>query len=500
MESKKKGGWQYYHTIWVLFFLAWMISYVDRALMTPIISWMIANKVAFFGTAKNAYTLGGLIGGLFFAGYMLVQMPAGILGDKHGNKVMCVLCIAWAGIATFLSGLAGSLFTFVALRVFTGLGEGSLYSNDRPIIASATPAIKMGTGMGIAIAGISGGLVLATYTGGLTVEWAAKIWGNEMAWRVPFFIWSVPTMLVAWLLYKFVRTRPPVAYAEYKYAEPHYTKALGHLTQYAAVFLIIVMVIFWASREMGLSNLVIAFIETGVAACVIMFMLKRQSEHLLELFTNRNLWCLYLVAIAVLWSIWFYGFWTPALVKEVASSSFMTAILTTAFTAGAGFIGYPLGGWVSDKMIERNKPRKIALFWFIFLHLITVIAFYIYMLQGGKAPMVMGPILFLSGIGLYGMQPVAHAMVFENAPADKKSTAFGTWNLIGEFGAVLSPVIAGALRDTYGGWDKPVLVDAIVVGIATIAVLFIKSPVVSLEFKPHPVATTTLAEERERVR
>ncbi len=486
MMENEKRGWNYYHTVWLIFFLAWTVSYTDRALMTPIVAWMIANKVSFFGNVTNAYTLGGLIGGLFFAGYMLVQLPAGILGDKYGNKVMVVICIAWAGLATLLTGFAGSLLTFVAFRVFTGLGEGALYSNDRPIIAAATPPHMIGRGMGIAITGVSVGTAISLFTGAATVEWAAKIWGNEIAWRVPFFIWVIPTLLIALLLYVFIKDSPPIKYAEILEIKPNYPKAVVDLTRYAAVFLIIVMVIYYLSMSMGLSNLSIALIETGAAVALIAFMFVRQGDKVKEIMINRNLWCLNITGIAILWSMWFYGFWSPSLIKEVAHTSFMVSILTALFNAGAGFIGYPLGGWVSDIAVSKGWSRKPVLFCFTTLHAITVFVFWAYLVGGGKSPFIMGPLLFISGLGLFGMQPICHAMVSEYAPADKRSTAFGAWNLIGEIGAVLSPVVAGALRDTYGGWTQPVLLDGVVVIIALIAILTLKK-------KPNDISKTNTA-------
>ncbi len=38
------------------------------------------------------------------------------------------------------------------------------------------------------------------------------------------------------------------------------------------------------------------------------------------------------------------------------------------------------------------------------------------------------------------------------------ASAFGVWNLIAEIGAILSPVVSGALRDATGGWVSLVIV------------------------------------------
>jgi MFS family permease len=111
--------------------LGWTVSAADRALTGPVVTWMIDNKVAFLAGASKPYALAGLIGGLFFAGYMLTQFPGGYLGDRYGHRTIIGVSLVWAGIATLLSGVVGGLAAFIAVRVITGLGEGAFYSNDR---------------------------------------------------------------------------------------------------------------------------------------------------------------------------------------------------------------------------------------------------------------------------------------------------------------------------------------------------------------------------------
>ncbi len=127
------------------------MSAADRALTGPVVTWMIENKVAFLVDADKPFALGGLIGGLFFAGYMLTQFPGGWLGDRYGHRTIIVISLLWAGLATMLSGVITGLVAFIAIRVFTGLGEGALYSNDRSLIAETTPVEKRSLGMGVVI-------------------------------------------------------------------------------------------------------------------------------------------------------------------------------------------------------------------------------------------------------------------------------------------------------------------------------------------------------------
>ena len=132
--------WPAYRTLWIFLLLGWTVSAADRALTGPVVTWMIENDVGFLKGVENPFALGGLIGGLFFAGYMLTQFPGGYLGDKYGHRTLIMISLIWAGIATMVSGVITGLVAFIAVRVITGLGEGAFYSNDRSLIAAGHAA------------------------------------------------------------------------------------------------------------------------------------------------------------------------------------------------------------------------------------------------------------------------------------------------------------------------------------------------------------------------
>src|SRR4051794_30482407 len=158
----RAGRWPAYRTLWIFLLLGWTVSAAARALTGPVVTWMIDNKVAFLADADKPYALAGLIGGLFFAGYMLTQFPGGHLGDRYGHRTIIGVSLVWAGIATMLSGVLTGLVAFIAIRVLTGLGEGAFFSNDRSLVAERTPAEKRSLGMGVVITGLALGITIAT--------------------------------------------------------------------------------------------------------------------------------------------------------------------------------------------------------------------------------------------------------------------------------------------------------------------------------------------------
>src|SRR3954467_2907309 len=201
--------WPAYRTLWVFLLLGWTVSAADRALTGPVVTWMIDNNVAFLANADKPYALGGLIGGLFFAGYMLTQFPGGYLGDKYGHRTLIVVSLVWAGIATLLTGVITGLVAFIAIRVLTGLGEGAFYSNDRSLIAEKTPLEKRSLGMGVVITGLAFGITIATVFAPSLIELGGRVFAADQAWRMPFLVLGGATLAVALATAVYFRRREP---------------------------------------------------------------------------------------------------------------------------------------------------------------------------------------------------------------------------------------------------------------------------------------------------
>src|SRR3954464_7136146 len=191
-----RRSWPAYRTMWIFLMLGWTVSAADRALTGPVVTWMIQNNVSFLADAPKPFALGGLIGGLFFAGYMLTQFPGGYLGDKYGHRTIITISLVWAGLATLLSGVITGLVAFIAVRVLTGLGEGAFYFNDRSLIAEKTPREKRSFGMGFVITGLSLGITIATVFAPNLIALGARVFSNENAWRMPFLLLGAVTLCV----------------------------------------------------------------------------------------------------------------------------------------------------------------------------------------------------------------------------------------------------------------------------------------------------------------
>lgn len=444
-----------WHTLWFLLLLGWTVSAADRAVTGPVVSWMIDNGVGFLADADNPHALGGLIGGLFFAGYMLTQFPGGYLGDRYGHRTLIVVSLLWAGIATILTGFLGGLIAFIVVRVVTGLGEGAFYSNDRTLITAVTPERDRSLGMGVVITGLAFGITIAIVGTPHFIDAGKAVMPDIEAWRMAFWILGVATLLVGaattWYFRAHLRLRTVC-------------RATVHLGAYSLVSLALVMAVYLIGDRAGLSDLWIAVLEVVLAAGLVLFALTRKGEELGPVLKNRDLFLIYLANIAILWNLWFFSFWSVSIVAGAAHSSFASAALTAGFNAGAGILGFPAGGWLSDYGVRRGWSRKSIMLYFTAVQALLTIAFAWYLSAAEKPSLwVMGVLLFTASLFFNALQPVGHALTADLTQPELRGSAFGMQNLIGETGAVLSPAVGGVLRDSTGSWTAAVWLDAAII-------------------------------------
>jgi ACS family D-galactonate transporter-like MFS transporter len=462
----ERAGWPAYRTLWVFLLLGWTVSAADRALTGPVVTWMIQNKVAFLAGSSRPYALGGLIGGLFFAGYMLTQFPGGYLGDRYGHRTIIVISLLWAGIATLVSGIMTGLVAFIAVRVFTGLGEGAFYSNDRSLIAERTPPEKRSLGMGFVITGLALGITIATVFAPNMIALGGHVFAAADAWRMAFLLLGAATLLVGIAVAIYFRRQEPGL---------PYGRATLHMLAFALVGLAAVMAVYFAGDAGGLSDLAIAALEVALAVALVTAVLTRRAGgDVGTVLRSRDLMLINFAFIAVLWNLWFFSFWSVSIVADAAHSSFGRSALIAAFNAGAGILGFPTGGWLSDVAVRRGIGRKPLVIGFTAAQCALTVAFGIAVATGTPSVWLLAALLFGASTFFNAMQPIAHAMLADICAPAYHGAAFGMNNLIGEIGAVLSPAVSGTLRDATGGWTAAVFLDAGLIAIAVLLLMFVR--------------------------
>jgi MFS transporter, ACS family, D-galactonate transporter len=464
-----------YRALWGVLLLGWVVSYADRTVTGPVIAWMIGNKAGFIADADNPATLGGLVGTMFFTGYMLTQYAGGRLGDRYGHREMIVVSLLWAGTMTLVSGLVTGLIAFVAARVLTGLGEGVFYSNDRTLIFNHTPTARRTIGLGIVISGLSIGLTVGIVATPYLIEWGSSMGMGDHAWGVPLYVFAAASFVVALIAYLFFRARlgGPMRLG------PPFLRLVG----YSAPTFVVILLIFYAAQSLGWKDWVTAIV-IGVLALVYIGVIVRgvSTTGRGGVLLNRDLWLIYVAYIAILWNLWFFSFWSVLIVQQSAKSSLVAAGLTAAFNAGAGIIGFPVGGWLADRQIRHGKARKPLVLICSISYSVLALVFGWQVREGNTPSLVLlGVLLFTSGLFFNALQPIVQGMTGDMVPASERGSVFGLLNLISEIGAVASPVVSGILFDQTGSWAPGVFTAAGIMIISVFLYLMVKEKLPSRE-------------------
>jgi MFS family permease len=184
---------QTYHTVWGALIFGWISNYMVRTGLAPVLLPIRRELHLTFAQAGWLVTA-------FFVAYTLMQLPAGYLGDRFGRKALLVAGPLWWGMLSLATAAAHGFWALCAARFLTGLGEGTFFGNDRPVIASVTPAQAMGRGQGISFTGLGIGLTLGVWLGGVIAD--------HLSWRAVFVLFALPALAAGAVIARVVPEPP----------------------------------------------------------------------------------------------------------------------------------------------------------------------------------------------------------------------------------------------------------------------------------------------------
>ena len=131
----------------------------------------------------------GLVLSCFGLGYLIAQLPGGMLGDRFGARAMLVGGpLLWAAF-TGLTGLAATVAGLLAARICLGFAEGLSTSSLYKVIGDNFAPKQRSRALAISFTAVPLGLTFA----GLLV---GKLTG-ALGWRAMFFLMMVPALLAA---------------------------------------------------------------------------------------------------------------------------------------------------------------------------------------------------------------------------------------------------------------------------------------------------------------
>lgn len=179
---------------WVILSLmvaSFLLTFISRFTWPPLIP-VVAPLFKMSNTQAGAFMTA------FYLGYVITQIPAGVLADRLGVRMVLAISLIVEGFATFGMQYMTSYDTGFWLRVITGLGAGAVMSACSRAIAEWFPLKERGTAFGILLAAPSGGIVLSNYI--------VPALNKSFGWQGVFQVVGIVTAIVGVLILLFVRT------------------------------------------------------------------------------------------------------------------------------------------------------------------------------------------------------------------------------------------------------------------------------------------------------
>lgn len=379
-----KGRWKHIIPATILVYI---VAYMDR---TNIAIGIAGGMNKDLGMTAS---IAGLVAGIFFIGYIFLQIPGGQIAERYSaKKFIAGTIVVWGGFAA-ITGFVQNPIQLLIIRFILGVAEGGVYPAILALIGHWFPNHERAR----AIAFFQMNLAVASIITGPLSGWLIDVWG----WREMFIIEGILSLalLVVWM--------PLVS--DY----PHQAKWLD-------------------PKELDWLNQKFAEDKTLIKL--------DDKANIKTVLSSINLWKL--VAIYFFFQVGFYGFalWMPALIKQLTGSGMSIVGLLTA----APYILCIFGQYYIAKLCDQTMNRRlytaipmigfaICLTLSILLESNTWLAYGMMVLCGFFLQAYAGP--------FWTLPPLLF-------PSNVLGGVRGTINALGNLGGFIGPYLVGLLTVT----------------------------------------------------
>ena len=339
--------------------------------------------------------------GLF--GLMIGALLLGPLADRVGRKKIIIVSTVAFGLGALVTTLVQDTSSLIVIRFLTGLGLGGAMPNAIALTSEFNPRRRRATMVMIMFCGFSVGAAL----GGLLA--AALI--PQFGWRSVFVVGGVAPLLLAPILA--VKLPESVRFLALTRGFDGRVAQLLLLVNPGAVFAPATR---FVVDEPKLSGIPVKHLFTS----------GRTVPTLL-------LWVVFFMSLL---DLYFLSNWLPTVLNDFGASLSQAAVIGSMLQIG-GVVGTVALGSV----IDRFSFRALALVYFAAVFAVGATG------QLGHSAVFVTVAIFAAGFCIVGGQIAANALAAGYYPTSVRATGVG-WALgIGRVGAIVGPLIGGALLD-----------------------------------------------------
>ena len=370
----------------------------------------------------------GLLASTALFGMMFGAMSFGTLSDKLGRKKTIMICVAIFSGFTFLGAFASNPIEFGILRFLAGLGIGGVMPNVVALMTEYAPKRIRST----LVAVMFSGYAIGGMTSALLGAWLVTDYG----WKIMFYIAIIPFLALP-ILWKFL---PESLMFLTKKGE---TEKVREIVQKIA-------------PEQNIQPETTFKLNDAVAGDDAPLKALFQQG---RMFSTVMFWVAFFMCLLMVYAL---GSWLPKLMIQAGYSLGASMIFLFALNIG-GMVGAIGGGALADRF--HLKPVLTTMF--------TLGAIALILLGFNSPQMVLYGLIAIAGAATIGSQILLYTFVAQFYPTAVRSTGMGWASGIGRIGAIVGPVLTGALLTFELPHQMNFLVIAIPGVIAALAVFMV---------------------------
>jgi MFS family permease len=382
--SKSKIPRKRWYRILPLVFLLYSLAFMDR----------VNVGFGFAGMEKDlgiGATYAGLAGGIFFIGYLFLQIPSGLWAEKWGAKRVVAIALAVWSVCATLTGFVENLTQLLIVRFVIGFAEGAVLPPIVLLLKKWFPLKERGRANTFWMMSIPFSMVVMSPICGYILTVAN--------WRVMFIIEGILPLLYVLVWWLCIEDSP--------------------------------------AQAKWLSTAERTYIEESLAKD--QQEMQKQSVSVKAALKNRNV--IILVLVWFFTQIGFSGFnmWLPTVLKEFTGGSYLVIGFLAALPWMAAIVAMIIISRHSDKTGERKLHVALPLFFSgVFLLLSALI--------GKENPTFAIACLVLSGGLGISFNGIWWTIPTTFLTDEVLAVTLGLINAIGNLGGFVGPSIFGYLK------------------------------------------------------
>jgi D-galactonate transporter len=337
----------------------------------------------------------GLGAGIFFIGYLLLEIPGSILVEKwSARRWIARIMISW-GILAIITGFIQNSTQFYWIRFLLGAAEAGFfpgvivyfshwfrYEDRAKAVALLMAAIPISNMIGSPLSGLL-----------LKVNWFGLV-----GWRWLFILEGAPAIIFG------------VITIFYLTDWPHQASWLRE-----------------DEREWIISEL-----ELEKQA-----KLANHSYRILQALRHREVVLLTFAYFFMVTAVYGFQFWLPTIIKNLSGFSNMTITLIAAIPYCVGLVAILLIGWSSDRTRERRWHTALSM-------LATAVGLLLSVAFHNSTGLAMS-MFCVAAIGIYGYLPGFWSLPTSFLSGTAAAASIGLINSFGNLGGFVGPYVVGYL-------------------------------------------------------